>query len=240
MDFNTGGGSGRSDDRPLYGEEAGGPARGPAPGPGGSPGGEFNLQDPINSFVDTVRAVVLDPVGFFRGIARRGDFVNPLIFAVICALISALLGGLINLLLSPLFASPGDTGEALAGGVVGFVGNLILAPIFVVIVLFIGAAITHLLVMLLVRPQNAGFEATFRVGAYSQVTQLVSWIPIIGVIIAVVLVAILSIFGIREVHSTTTGKAALVVLIPVAVILLLVILLGVALIALFVGSQQQF
>jgi hypothetical protein len=240
MDFNTGGGSGRSDDRPLYGEEAGGPARGPAPRPGGSPGGEFNLQDPINSFVDTVRAVVLDPVGFFRGIARRGDFVNPLIFAVICALISALLGGLINLLLSPLFASPGDTGEALAGGVVGFVGNLILAPIFVVIVLFIGAAITHLLVMLLVRPQNAGFEATFRVGTYSQVTQLVSWIPIIGVIIAVVWTAILSIFGIREVHSTTTGKAALVVLIPVAVILLLVILLGVALIALFVGSQQQF
>ena len=240
MDFNTRGGSGRSDDRPQYGEEAGGPARGPAPGAGGSPGGEFNLQDPINSFVDTVRAVVLDPVGFFRGIARRGDFVNPLIFAVICALISALLGGLINLLLSPLFASPGDTGEALAGGVVGFVGNLILAPIFVVIVLFIGAAITHLLVMLLVRPQNAGFEATFRVGAYSQVTQLVSWIPIIGVIIAVVWTAILSIFGIREVHSTTTGKAALVVLIPVAVILLLVILLGVALIALFVGSQQQF
>ena len=239
MDFNTRGGSGRSDDRPLYGEEAG-PARGPAPGPGGSPGGEFNLQDPINSFVDTVRAVVLDPVGFFRGIARRGDFVNPLIFAVICALISALLGGLINLLLSPLFANPGDTGEALAGGVVGFVGNLILAPIFVVIVLFIGAAITHLLVMLLVRPQNAGVEATFRVGAYSQVTQLVSWIPIIGVIIAVVWTAILSIFGIREVHSTTTGKAALVVLIPVAVILLLVILLGVALIALFVGSQQQF
>lgn len=240
MDFNTRGGSGRSDDRPLYGEEAGGPARGPAPGPGGARGGEFNLQDPINSFVDTVRAVVLDPVGFFRGIARRGDFVNPLIFAVICALISALLGGLINLLLSPLFASPGDTGEALAGGVVGFVGNLILAPIFVVIVLFIGAAITHLLVMLLVRPQNAGFEATFRVGTYSQVTQLVSWIPIIGVIIAVVWTAILSIFGIREVHSTTTGKAALVVLIPVAVILLLVILLGVALIALFVGSQQQF
>src|SRR5918997_5913074 len=191
MDFNARGGSGRSDDRPLYGEEAGGPARGPAPGPGGPEGGEFNLQDPINSFISTVRALVLDPVGFFRGMARRGGFVTPLIFAVICALISALLSGIINLILSPLFAGPGDTGEALAEGVVGFVGNLIFTPIFVVIVLFIVAAITHLLVMLLVRPQNAGFEATFRVGAYSQVTQLVSWIPIIGVIIAVVWTAIL-------------------------------------------------
>ncbi|MDP8953030.1 MAG: YIP1 family protein [Actinomycetota bacterium] len=241
MDFNTGGDSGRPEDRPLYGEEAGGPTRGPAPGPAGSPGGEFNLQDPINSFVGTVRALVRDPVGFFRSIARRGDFVNPLIFAAICALISALLGGIISLALSPLFAGPGDTGgEVLAGGIAGFVANLILTPIFVVIVLFIGAAITHLLVMLLVRPQNAGFEATFRVGAYSQVTQLVGWIPIIGWLVAVVWAIVLSIFGIREVHSTSTGTAVLVVLIPVGVLLLLGILLGAALVALLIGSQQQF
>jgi hypothetical protein len=206
----------------------------------GSPGGEFNLQDPVNSFIDTVRNVVLDPVGFFQGIRRQGDFINPLIFAVICALISALLGGIINLLLSPLFATPGDADEALAGGVVGFVSNLILTPIFVVIGLFVGAAITHLLVMLLIRPQGAGFEATFRVGAYSSVVHLISWIPIIGGIVALAWAIILSIFGIREVHSTTTGRAALVVLIPVAVVLLLVIILGVALVALFVGDQQQF
>src|SRR5918997_1863266 len=239
MDFNARGGSGRSDDRPLYGEEAGGPARGPAPGPGGSPGGEFNLQDPINSFVDTVRAVVLDPVGFFRGIARRGDFVNPLIFAVICALISALLSGIINLILSPLFAGPGDTGEALAEGVVGFVGNLIFTPIFVVIVLFIVAAITHLLVMLLVRPQNAGFEATFRVSAYIQAVGLISWIPIIGWLVALVWGIVLYILGLREVHSTTTGRAALIALIPIAVILILVLLLGVIGAALFLESQQN-
>src|ERR671917_673366 len=141
MDFNTGRGEGRPDDqsRPLYSERAGGrPVGGPERGPAGGPGGgEFNLQDPINSFVSTVRALVLDPVGFFRGIARRGDFVNPLIFAAICALISALLGGLINLILAPLFAGPGDTGEALAGGAVELVFSLILTPILVVIALFI-------------------------------------------------------------------------------------------------------
>ena len=245
MDFNTGGGSGRPDDRPLYGEERGGPARGPASGPGRSPGGEFNLQDPINSFVGTVRTLVLNPVGFFRGIARRGDFVNPLIFAAICALISALLGGIINLALSPLFAGPGDTGgEVLAGGIAGFVTNLIFTPVFVVILLAIGAAITHLLVMLLVRPQNAGFEATFRVGAYSQVAQLIGWIPIIGWIVAVVWVIVLSIFGIRELHTTTTGRAALVVLIPVAILFLLLFLLF-AIIAAVIGGAimsegQQF
>ena len=243
MDFNTGRGEGRPNDqsRPLYSEKAGGrpmggPERGPAGGPGG---GEFNLQDPINSFISTVRALVLDPVGFFRGMARWGGFVNPLIFAVICALISALLSGIINLILSPLFAGPGDTGEALTEGAVGFVGSLIFTPIFVLIVLFIGAAITHLLVALLVRPQNAGFEATFRVGAYIQALGLISWIPIIGWLVALVWGIVLYILGLREVHVTTTGRAALIALIPIAVILILVLLLGVIGAALFLESQQN-
>ncbi len=253
MDFNTGrGGSERPEDdqsRPLFSGRSGrptgnGPTREPAGGPAGSPGGEFSLQDPVNSFISTVRNVVLNPVSFFQGIRQQGDFVNPLIFAVICALISALLGGIINLLLSPLFVAPGDTGEALAGGVVGFVFSLIFALIFVIIGLFVGAAITQLLVMLLVRPQNAGFEATFRVGAYIQAAQLISWIPIIGWIIAFVWATVLYILGLREVHSTTTGRAVLIALIPLAVVILLVVLF-LAVIAALVGGaimseSQQF
>jgi hypothetical protein len=233
MDFNTGGGSGRPEDRPLYGEEAGGPAGGPARGPAGSPGGEFNLQDPINSFIGTVRALVLNPVGFFRGIARQGDFVNPLVFTIICAAINGILGGIVTFLIALPSRNAG-----IGGGLGGLIGNIILTPIGAVIGLLIGAGIYHLLVLLLVRPANAGFEATFRVVSYVAVTQLISWIPIIGTIVAVVYGIVLSILGIREVHTTTTGRAALVVLIPVAVVLLLIIVLGAAIIAVLVGNQQ--
>jgi hypothetical protein len=233
MDFNTGGGSGRPEDRPLYGEEAGGPAGGPARGPAGSPGGEFNLQDPINSFIGTVRALVLNPVGFFRGIPRQGDFVNPLVFTIICAVINGILGGIVNFLIALPSRNAG-----IGGGLGGLIGNIILTPIGAVIGLLIGAGIYHLLVLLLVRPANAGFEATFRVVSYVAVTQLISWIPIIGTIVAVVYGIVLSILGIREVHTTTTGRAALVVLIPVAVVLLLIIVLGAAIIAVLVGNQQ--
>ena len=242
MDFNTGSSGGRSDDesRPLYGGETGGPARGTPRGPAGSPGGEFSLQDPVGSFVSTARGVLLNPTSFFRGIARQGDFLNPAIFALICALISALLGGLVSLLLAPFLAGPEDTGgEALAGGLVGFIVTLILSPIYTAVALLIGAGIYHLLVLLLVRPSHAGFEATFRVVCYVAATQLVSWIPIVN-IVAGVWAIVLSVFGIREVHNTTTGRALAIVLIPVAVVLLLVLLLG-ALIgaALFFGTQQQ-
>ncbi len=98
----------------------------------------------------------------------------------------------------------------------------------------------HLLVLLFVRPANAGFEATFKVVSYSWVYQLISWIPVIGWIVGPIYGVVLLIFGVREVHATTTGKAALVVLIPVAVILLIAFIFA-ALIgaALFFGSQQQ-
>ena len=241
MDFNTGSGSGRPEDesRPRFGGETGGQSPGGPPrGPVISPGGEFTLSDPVGSFIRTVQGVLLNPVGFFRGIARQGDFVNPAIFALICALISALLSGIISLVLSPLFAGPSDTaGETLAGGVVGFLLTLILSPIYTAVALLIGAGIYHLLVLLFVRPGNAGFEATFRVVCYVAAIQLISWIPIVNILAAIYGI-VLSVFGIREVHATTTGKAVAVVLIPVAVVLLLIVLVGAALVAVLFGSQQ--
>lgn len=239
MDFNTGGGPGRPEDqsRASFGGEGGGPPRGPAPGPAGSSGVEFNLQDPVNSFVNTVRAVVLDPVGFYRSIRRQGDFVNPLIFALICAVINGILGGIIGFFISLAFVEDRGFGGTFAG----LISNIVLSPIYAVVGLFVAAGIYHLLVLLLVRPGNAGFEATFRVAAYASVTWLVSWIPLIGWIVAPIYGIVLSIFGIREMHSTTTGRAMAIVLIPVAVVILLLLLLATLIgAALFFGSQQQF
>ena len=149
-----------------------------------------------------------------------------------------MLGDIISLVLSSLFAGPGDTaGETLAGGVVGFVLTVILSPIYTAVGLLIGAGIYHLLVLLLVRPGNAGFEATFRVVCYVAAIQLISWIPIVNILAAIYGI-VLSVFGIREVHSTTTGRAVAIVLIPVAVILLVIVLVGAALVAVLFGSQQ--
>ena len=237
MDSNTGGGSERAGDGSLFGGETARRPGGPERGPAGRPGGEFNLQDPVNSFIGTVRALVFDPVAFFRGIPRQGNFVNPLLFVVICALVSGILSGIMGFLVS-LASRSQDFGGALAN----LIGGIILAPIGALIALFIASGVFHLFVLLLVRPRNAGFEATLRVVSYSSVTRLISWIPIIGWIVGFVWGIVLWIFGIREVHATTTGKAALVVLIPVVVLLilgLLLIAIGIGA-ALFFSGQQQF
>ncbi len=219
MEFNTGSGG--------AGDSGGSPED-----PGGSPRGaqsaavEFRYTDPVQTFIATVQAVVLRPADFFRGILRQGDLINPLLFALICYEVAAILGGLLRVV--GIGATNQGFGE--------FLVSIILAPIFAAIGLFIGAGILHLLVMLIVGSRNSGFEATFRVAAYSAVTSLVSWIPYIGGLLSLYGIY-LGIVGIREVHNTTTGKAAVVVLIPAAVVLLLVIfVIGAA--AFFILNQQ--
>ena len=222
MDFNTGtGGTGSSGEPPQ------GSGR-PSPGSSGSAAAvEFRYTDPVQTFIATVQAVVLRPVEFFRGILRRGDLINPLIFAIICYEVSAILGGLLRLV-----------GIGANQGFGAFIASIILAPIFTAIGLFIFSGILYLLVMLIVGSRNSGYEATFRVVAYSAVTSLVSWIPFIGWILSLYGIY-LAIVGIREMHNTTTGKAALVVLIPAAIVFLILILLAAVIGAFIFGAMNQ-
>lgn len=192
-------------------------------------GGEFNYKDPVQSFIDSVKRVILQPSQFFSGIARNGDFLNPLIFALICMEVTVILGGIIAIF--------GISGNQSIGGLIG---AMIFTPIAGAILLFIWAGILHLLVMLIVGSGNAGFEATFRTVSYSSTPALVSWIPFIGALLNLYGIY-LAIVGIREMHNTSTGKAALVVLIPVAVVLILGLLLlmvvGAALFGIFSMAQ---
>ncbi len=187
-------------------------------------GGDYDLSNPVESFVETVRRVVLQPVGFFAGLPRSGSLLNPLVFALICTEISVILGGILGLVgvREGFVAGYGfqvpenqDFGE--------FIGSVIFAPIGSAISVFVIAGIAHLLVMLIVGATNSGFGATFRVASYASVTSLVSWIPIIGGLLGLYGIY-LAVVGIREMHQTTTGKAAIVVLFPVILILLLALL----------------
>jgi hypothetical protein len=218
MDFNTGTGG--------TGDQGGSSQQPPPRTSGAAAAAEFRYTDPVQTFISTVQRVVLQPVDFYRGIMRQGDFINPLIFAIICYEVFTILSGLLGLI-----------GIGQQQGFGGFIVSLILAPIFAAIGLFIGAGILHLLVMLIVGSRNSGYEATFRVGAYAAVTSLVSWIPFIGWIASLYGIY-LAIVGVREVHNTTTGKAALVVLIPAAVVILLILILIAVGAALFFSLQQ--
>jgi hypothetical protein len=203
-----------------------------------SGGGDYDLSDPVNSFADVVRRVILRPTRFFAQLPRQGNLAGPLVFALICIEISVVLGVLLGelfLLLGVGVSNPGYNPNPQNLWFPSIflpstpVTSLIIAPIVGTIGVFVAAAIQQLLVRLVVGERNSGFGATFRVASYTQVTGLVNWIPTIGPLLALYGIY-LSVVGIREMHGTTTAKAALVVLIPFGVALLVALVAFAALI----------
>jgi len=184
-------------------------------------GADYDFSDPVGSFVDVVRRVAFRPAAFFAGLPRQGSLLSPLVFALICIEVSVILVGLLTFLgvpggITSLFGAKGNQ------GFLAFVGGLVLAPIAGAVGLFLTALVTHLLVILVVGSGHSGFGATFRIVAYSSVTSLVGWIPFIGWIASLYRLYLATV-GIREMHSTTTGRALLVVLLPAILILVLVV-----------------
>lgn len=51
---------------------------------GASLQGDYDLQNPLGSFADVVRRVVAQPADFFPSLPRRGNFLGPLVFGLIC------------------------------------------------------------------------------------------------------------------------------------------------------------
>ena len=184
-------------------------------------GGDYDLSDPLNSFVDVLRRVVFQPSAFFAGLPRQGSLLSPLVFALVCTEISVLLVGLLTFLDVPggvtwLFGARGNQ------GFLAFLGGLVIAPIAGTVGVFLTALVTHLLVILVVGSGHSGFGATFRIVSYSSVTSLLGWLPFFGWIFSLYRLYLATV-GIREMHATTTGKALLIVVLPAIVILILVL-----------------
>jgi hypothetical protein len=182
------------------------------PRPSRPPDGDFSPFYPASRFVGAVRRVTLRPGGFVAAIPRRGNPTAPVLFALIGLEISMMLRGLLRL-----------TGAGPEQEFGAFVGRVLLAPVVGILALLVGTVVLHLLVRMIVGKGNSGFEATLRVHSYAWVTNLVAWIPVVGSLLSLYAVY-LAFVGIREVHETTSGKAALVVLIPVGAVLLLALL----------------
>jgi hypothetical protein len=116
----------------------------------------FNLSRPAGSFVRTVREALLEPAGFFRRLSgERGVSWSLVVFVLVCVLISAPLA----LLVAPIdplagneagfgesFANAHSSEEAAVGLVMMGAIFLVVAPLSLLLGLFLSAMITYILV----------------------------------------------------------------------------------------------
>jgi len=74
----------------------------------------------------------------------------------------------------------------------------------------------------MVRGGKSGFEATFRVVAYSQATRVWSVIPFVGGPIGWVWRTIVQIIGLKQAHEVSYARIVVALLIPLALLLVMV------------------
>ena len=215
---------------------------GPVPPPNPLPWEDRERRGLLPAFFDTVGVFVSRPAEGWARAREAGDSTSPLLFGIAVAWLSMAVQGVLFRLLAVPYV-PEFLGRRF-GGMRGFggtalVGKLIVAPFILAIAFFVVAALLHAccLVVGALANSRSGFEGSLRAVCYSQVASLASIIPFVGGLIAVVWWIILAVQGVERLHRTTSGKAVAAVLIPVvvfcAIIALLVLAVGVALLSRF-------
>lgn len=224
-------------------------------GEGGGTGGAQPTGNPweqrerlgfVNAFIENVKLFALNPTEAFAQTRCTGDYVGPIIFAVLVGWIGALFQTIWGMIFQASVVSmlPADIRDQMGGAmmmggssIIGF----ILYPIFAVIGLFIASGILHLCAMLVgaLAESTAGFEGTLRAVAFSWVASLGYVVPVIGGLVVAVWFIFLAVIGLSTLHKTTQGKALITVLIPVALCCVCVLLSIFGLASMIMGMANR-
>jgi len=172
----------------------------------------------VKAFSDTLVMVLTKPVEAFQMMRTEGNFIDPLIYAVI----GGSIGCIVYLLFTLVFGSFGMMGSrnplgAMFGAGMGMIFMIILVPIGIALSVFITSAIIHVCLML-VGGAKRSYETTFRVVCFAcGSTQPLLIIPFCGSPIAGIWGLVAECIGVARAHETDTGRAVLAILLPLIV-----------------------
>jgi len=202
----------------------------------------------MNSIVEKVRGFLMAPAESFR--RSRGDSVGAAFryfavllvgYTILSAIVAVSLGMYaFNDMIAQL-AQTGMVGAALAealGNMGSFVAAMMLFSVYLFFVIalfgiFLKGLALHVFVLLF--GGEKGPEQTLKTTMYATTPYfLLGWIPYVSIIGAIWYLVLL-IIGIRETQEIDTGKAVLVVILPIILILILALLGAVVIAALMQG-----
>jgi hypothetical protein len=150
----------------------------------------------------------------------RLGLVQPLLFGVVITFASSFFDFLWSLTggsLQRLFDRGGVSDFLRAPVILG--AFWVLSPLIAVVQIGVRAAVFHLGLML-AGGNRMGFEATFRVVAYSRAAGVISILPFCGGLVGLVWEIAVTIVGLARVHGVDEWRPIVAVLLPVALMLL--------------------
>lgn len=188
--------------------------------------------DPVVArFGETWRSATFDPTAFFRRIPRsHGTGAAVLYYLVLGVLVAG-----VTLFWDSLALASGPDGFAAELGLepVNPVVGFFLTPGALLVALFVSAAASHMILSLFDGVRH-GFGTTIRVFAYAYSPGLFGVVPWLGGLVGSIWMVVLLVIGLREAQEVDGWKAAVAVLLPLA--LLLALLAVAVMAAVFAGE----
>jgi len=195
-----------------------------------------------DALLRSIPEILFHPIYTFHHMPVTGGIAGPLLFVILLGTVGSIFQTFYSILgvrLDMFIPETEYVSEFQArANVMLEIILMVLSPILVAIITFIGAGIAHLFLMLFGGAKR-GFEATFRVMAYAGgATALLSIIPLCGTWILLVWGVVCEIIGLREAHRTDTWRAVLAFLVPLFLCCCIMVAAAFAL-GLLVGVAQD-
>jgi hypothetical protein len=169
---------------------------------------EFEPKAFFSSFFRTSKAILLSPKVFYQGMRREGGFLSPFLYMLGCIIFHVLVFGLLQKNVAFMFRNL----------LLGLVFPLITAGILFVIIRKIFKA-------------SGSYEMAFRVNAYASAVNLVTWLPLVGLLLELYRIYLI-VVGLSAAFSIKMTRALLAIALTMAVYVL-----AAAVIGYFTGGQ---
>ncbi len=203
-----------------------------------------------DALIETVKLIVTAPADAFSRLRADGEVIWPLLFGLFFSWLGQAFGQMWNLVFGQAMQSNlGEIselegfGQLFAASPLSALIWIVVWPLLFGIVMLISAGIFHLSLLLVgaTNKSATGFEGTFKVLCYAQVSSLLSIVPILGGLLAILASLVLTVIGFTKVHQANQGSALVAVLIPVSLccvccLVFFVLMIGGAMAALTAGG----
>jgi hypothetical protein len=183
--------------------------------------------DFFSAFYETLRLVFLKPRTAFRRVPVTPSLAKPLGFAILVGWPGILAATLWDLAFSRYLQSivPMTSDQQWDRSPALEIGFALAAPIWLPVVLFLGALLLHLFLMM-VGAGRRGFIGTFRVLCYAQGASLLGLIPLFGGLLSLMWHLVLQVIGLAAVHRVGVGRVLFAVILPLTLCCACAILLA--------------
>ncbi len=170
---------------------------------------------------ETIKGVLFDPTATFGRAAKRQSISAALIYCLVLGMVGGIIGvlwqGILGASISSVLSGMSGAEQSL-GAIIesSTVMGAISVPISVLVGTFLMSGIVHLMLMMFGGAEG-GFEATFRAYAFAVGTTAVfQVVPLVGGVVAAIWGLVAAIIGLTALHGIESWKAALAVLLPIA------------------------